>query len=230
MTCNGIDRKISGDLDGRLSATERKQLRLHLAECRDCQVYAQQVEQLRGQMRQVAPHAVPRGLATRLRVMASKEASSRRSGESRSLAASVARRINAWMGEMMRPFAIPFAGGLVSAVFLFSMLVPTMTVLRGDAASDVPTVLLTGASIKDSLPLGDPRDGLVVDLVVDESGRMVSYSLPADQHLLMDNAEIRRAVENKLLVTRFEPATFFGKPTSARLRISFRRSQIDVRG
>lgn len=230
MTCIGIDRKISGDLDGRLSAEERTELRLHLAECRKCQGYAQQVGQVRWQTGRMAARAVPQQLTMSLRVIASKEASRRRAGESSGSVRTAVRRLNAWMEEMMRPFAIPFAGGLVSAVVLFSMLVPTMTVLRGDAASDVPTVLSTEASIKDSLPLGDPRDGVVVDVVVDQSGRMVSYSIPAGQRLLMDTVEIRRALENKLLVTRFEPATFFGKPTSARLTISFRRSRIDVRG
>ncbi|MCX6623019.1 MAG: zf-HC2 domain-containing protein [Acidobacteria bacterium] len=230
MMCYGVDRKITGYVDGRLSIEERGELQQHLAQCRQCRGYAQQIDRMRSQAGRIRARAVPQELTTSLCVIASREASLRRSGQTSGLAGAVVRRFNLWVGDLMRPFAIPFAGGVVSAIFLFSMLVPTLTVLRGNSATDVPTMLSTEASIKDSLPLGETGDGVVVDLVVDESGRMVSYSIPDGQGLLADNMEIRRAIENKLLVTRFEPATFFGQPTSARLRISFRRSTIDVRG
>jgi hypothetical protein len=230
MMCYGVDRKITGYMDGRLSVAERSELQRHLAACRKCRGYAQQIDRMRSQAGRIRARAVPEELTTSLRIAASREASLRRSGQIPGAAGVLIRRFNHWAETLMRPLAIPFAGGLVSAVFLFSMLVPTLTVLRGDAATDVPTMLSTEASIKDSLPLGETGDGLVVDLIVDESGRMVSYTIPQGQGMLADNNEIRRAIENKLLVTRFEPATFFGQPTSARLRISFRRSTIDVRG
>ncbi|MCC7497345.1 MAG: zf-HC2 domain-containing protein [Bryobacterales bacterium] len=229
MMCNGIDRNISGHMDGTLSAAEVVELQQHLAQCRQCRTYAQQVDRLRSQTSQIRRRPVPRDLAISLRVIASREASRRRSGEYQGFLGVMIRRFDLWAENLMRPFAIPFTGGLVSAIFLFSMLVPTLTLLRASSAGDVPTVLSTEASIKDSLPLGDTGDGVVVDLLVDESGRMVSYSIPGGQGSLAGNTEIRRAIESKLLVTRFEPATFFGQPTSARLRISFQRSTIDVR-
>lgn len=230
MMCYGIDRKISGYVDRRLSARERSELRGHFAECGQCRAHVQQIERVRSQIRRMRSRAIPPELAVSLRVIASREASRRRLGEYLGLPGVMMRRFNLWMENLMRPLAIPFAGGLVSAVFLFSMLIPTLTILRGDSAADVPTMLSTEASIKDSLPLGDTGDGVVVDLLVDGSGRMVSYSIPGGQGSLADNAEIRRAIESKLVVTRFEPATFFGQPTSARLRISFQRSTINVRG
>ena len=231
MMCYGIDRKISGYVDGKLSIGERSELQQHLAQCRQCRAYSEQIDRLRSQASRIRPRALPQELATSLRVIGSREASYRRSGASRGFIGVMVRRFDLWVENLMRPFAIPFAGGLVSAIFLFSMLVPTLTLLRANSGTeDVPTGLSTEASIKDSLPLGDTGDGVVVDLLVDESGRMVSYSIPHGQGSLADNSEIRRAIENKLLVTRFEPATFFGQPTSARLRITFRRSTIDVRG
>jgi hypothetical protein len=230
MMCYGFDRRITGYLDGVLDSDERRDLLDHLAQCGECRNYAQQLGRIRSQIRRVPVREVPENLAVKLRVMASQEASRRRSGDTGSLMMTLAKRLNLWVENLMRPFALPLAGGLVSAVVLFSMLVPTMTVLRGDGLDDVPTILTTGASIKDSLPLGDTGDGVVVDLVVDENGRMVSYSFVSGPPMLAYNPEIRRAIESKLLVTRFEPATFFGQPTSSRLRISFRRSTIEVKG
>jgi hypothetical protein len=40
----------------------------------------------------------------------------------------------------------------------------------------------------------------------------------------------RRSLENALLFTQFTPGTMFGQPASARVRITLRRSEIEVRG
>ena len=69
----------------------------------------------------------PARLATELQVLASRE---RMRQLSRGTYTAL---FHYWMAEMrlffdnlMRPIAIPFAGGLVSAVFLFTMLMPTL--------------------------------------------------------------------------------------------------------
>jgi hypothetical protein len=46
----------------------------------------------------------------------------------------------------------------------------------------------------------------------------------------MRDAELRRTVENNLLFMRFKPAEFFGHRTTAKLRITIRRSQLEVKG
>ena len=48
------------------------------------------------------------------------------------------------MGELMRPLAIPTAGGFAAALVLFSMLAPSLAVRGGSVSTaDTPTGLYT---------------------------------------------------------------------------------------
>jgi len=69
----------------------------------------------------------------------------------------------------------------------------------------------------------------MVDVLVDGEGRMLDYSILDGQQWTLD-AAARRSIENTLLLTRFTPATMFGQPASGKLRISLRRSHVDVIG
>ena len=135
-----------------------------------------------------------------------------------------------WSDNLMRPFALPVAGGLVSAVFLFMMVVPMYGVRASSPDDDVPTSLTTVATLRGSTySFGVEHSDVVVDVLIDEQGRMISYSAPAGQDWQV-NPKIRRSVENALLCTQFNPATLFGLPKSGKLRITFRRDEVEVKG
>ena len=70
---------------------------------------------------------------------------------------------------------------------------------------------------------------VVVDVTVDEAGRMVDYKIVSGFNFLT-TAEVRRSLENRLIFTEFTPVTQFGQPISGKLRISFRDSEVDVKG
>jgi hypothetical protein len=129
----------------------------------------------------------------------------------------------------MRPIAIPTAGGFVSALTLFGVLAWSLAIPRVTArASDVPTVLYTEPSVKNFLPIGFEGEGdLVVEINVDENGRLVDYSIPnmEDKFHRMD-----RSIENQILFTQFTPATLLGQRMAGKVRITFRSSRIDVKG
>ena len=167
-------------------------------------------------------------LKLRLQVLASREASRQRQFRSGRLAFWM-HEFRQWMDNLMRPIAIPTAGGFFSALLLFATLAPSLAV-RGVPASlvDVPTGLYTEASVKSSLPFGYDGQEVIVELTLDEGGRMVDYSLPQAQ--AESSPEIRRYIENHLLTMQFTPAMAFGQPMAAKLRIWFRSNRIDVRG
>jgi len=125
---------------------------------------------------------------------------------------------------MMRPIALPVAGGLCSTIFLFTSLVPTFDFHKtpGDIA-----ILSTEPMVKNMFPLGfhDNTDA-VVDLKLDNTGRIVEYTIVSAEG--QPTEQVRRSIENDLLFTTFEPATRFGLPTSGTIRISFSSSRIDV--
>jgi len=131
------------------------------------------------------------------------------------------------MKNLMRPLALPLVGGLCSAVLLFSSLVPSFQ--QHQTPGDIPTGLSTQPLVKSMAPLGfQEAADAVVDLRIDEEGRIVNYSIiGADGR---EAIQLRRSIENNLLFTTFQPATAFGTPIAGTIRISFRRSRIEVRG
>ncbi len=183
-------------------------------------------EVLAQMLRGLRPRVPPPGLTTSLRVLASRER--------RRMGGAWGDRLRLFATNLMRPLALPFAGGVCSAVVLFSMwLVPTYPV-RGEGSFDVPTMLTTQATVRGTGPIGATGDDVIVDVIVmpnsDGYGRMVDYTVVSPHGAPVDEA-LRRNIENRLLFTEFTPATAFGQPTASRIRLYLQRSShIDVKG
>jgi hypothetical protein len=169
---------------------------------------------------------VPARLAAQLQIAASKDRQRR-----------LARRgfvemVRHWGGyvaltidNMMRPMALPFAGGLLSAVVLFSSLVPTFAIQR-DYRNDVPISLFTDPALEEVGHSHWTGDDTVLHLTIDERGRVTD--------VVSSQGKLTPEMENDLLFYRFAPATAFGYPTWGRVTVTFRRSaggsHIVVRG
>lgn len=232
MDCYRVRRSLAGACDGSLSPELRRQIRLHLARCQDCASLSQQYVRGRGALRALPVLKPPVHLLASLRILASRERVRRESGAG--VAGALSRwlvRTRLWMDAMMKPLALPLAGGLVSAVVLFMLIVPNFFAAthRITQTADVPTMLSTEPIFVGMGPFPFGGDEVVVELTVDSQGRFVTYSIPNGQSWVQDPGA-RRTVENALLFTRFSPGTTFGKPASAKVRITLRRSIIDVRG
>ncbi len=229
MTCQTVNRKVSAYLDGRLPALESREVALHLAGCAACLRVLDEHSQVRSTLRALPTPNPPPYLTTRLHVLASRERAARAARVS--VWAALKSWVEAtgfWMNALMRPLAIPCAGGLASALVLFSIFVPTY-MRSATPGDDVPTMLTTEATLKSTLSFGLGDEDIVVDVFIDENGRMIDYSIPHEQRWGKD-IQLRRNVENTLLCTHFTPATMFGQPASGRTRITLRRSFVDVKG
>jgi hypothetical protein len=131
--------------------------------------------------------------------------------------------------NMMRPIALPFAGGVFSAVILFSMWVVPSYPVRASSAFDVPLGITTEAAVRRMAPIATTAsEDVVVDLNIDGDGRMVDYAIVSGG--VSNDAALRRSIEGFLLLTSFTPATAFGQPVAGRLRLTLRSSHIDVKG
>jgi hypothetical protein len=139
-------------------------------------------------------------------------------------------RVRFEAGVMMRPFALPMAGGLASALILFALVAPSLVVPAHSKIGDVPTVLSTGATIVGMGPFGFTGDNIALDVSVDSLGRVTGYSSPDGQQAWLSNPDVRRSVENALLFVAISPGTTFGRPVSGTVRIMLTRSWIDVKG
>jgi hypothetical protein len=170
----------------------------------------------------------PAELTTRLRVAASKV-------RMESLVSPWSRwrdRMELSLRNLMRPLALPAVGGLCSAVFLFSTLVPMFkSAFALSGPGDIPTMLVTEPMLKYTAPVAFTDGDAVVDLQLDDQGRIIDFTIvnaPGQQ-----SEQLRRSIENSLLFTEFWPATTFGRGVAGTVRISFRSgrgSRIDVRG
>jgi hypothetical protein len=229
MQCWNVRQRVSAYLDHAVSAEEGRLLESHLNTCRECTLEAERYSGVRRKLRALPRLLPPPELATRLRVAASKIRMESAGGASRW--SRWLDRLELSLRHLMRPLALPAVGGLCSAIFLFSTLAPTFrsAFAMGALAGDVPTMLATEPMLKDTAPVAFGDGEAVVDLQLDDRGRIINYSIvsaPGQQ-----SEKLRRSIENSLLFTEFWPATTFGRPVAGTIRISFRNnSRIDVRG
>jgi predicted thioesterase len=181
-------------------------------------------------LRNLSVKAPSAQLRTSLRVLASRERQRRLERQNfRTLWNSWQDRTQLFFDNVIRSVALPFAGGVCSTLVLFSMFVVPAYPLLTRGVADVPTVLSTPVSVKHIAPFSVGDTDVVVDVVVDEQGRMLDYAVVAGSSVLA-NPQMRRRLENAIEFSNFTPATTFGQPMVSKMRLWFRSSRIDVRG
>jgi hypothetical protein len=230
MECLTVRRKASAYADNALSQEERREMRQHMQDCQVCARESERYQRIREALRSLPRRVPPSDLTVRLRVAASQART--RTADGASPWTRARDRFQLALSNLMRPLALPLAGGLCAALVLFSALVPTFTatfaINKTDALVDVPTMLTTEPSLKYMAPIAFAEADAVVDLNIDDQGRIVNYSIVSAPG---QTEQLRRRIENNLLFTEFWPATAFGKPISGTVRISFHNSShVEVKG
>lgn len=205
MSCENVQELVSSLLDQKASAGERQNALAHIESCRECSAQYESMVQLRASLREMSRPAMPARLSAELRMLASRE-------RIRRIAyVSLSARMQNWGAafqihcrNMMRPVALPVAGGVISAILLFGMWIPDLTATPHTFASDVSAPIYTDPSLSRSNPVRYGGD-VVVQLVIDERGKVADYLVIQGQ----DSEELR----NFILFSTWTPATSFGKPT-----------------
>jgi len=226
MRCEHVHELISELLDRRLDAETRGDVLGHLAGCRQCQERFSAFERVRAELRAMNAVPVPARLSAELQIAASKD---RQRRLARRGFADLARH---WAGyarlsidNLMRPLAVPFAGGVLSALVLFSSLMPSFAIQR-NYRNDVPISLFTDPALEEVGHSHWNSDDTVLHLTIDERGRVTD--------VISSQGKLTPEMENDLLFYKFAPATAFGQPTWGRVTVTFRRSaggsHIVVRG
>lgn len=226
MSCQTVRNILSGFLDQPMAEPERTRVTNHLAACRECAAHLAELSEMRTYLRSFSLAPVPRRLGTELQVIASRERA--RAASTRTLSLT----LRSWFAtcrlaidNMMRPLALPFAGGLLSALLLFGLIVPVLG-FRPAVRNDVPTVLYTAATLVEVAPLGISDDEAVVELSVDAKGQATNYTVERGEV----TPEMQADLTKMMFFARFTPATSFGQPTNGKVLVSFRRVHYVVRG
>ncbi len=230
MDCQQIRLMLSAFQDGCVVESERRATEQHLARCPECSRMAAQMEMARQSVRSVPRLQPPVHLLYALRAMASREAAYRRRYAGfRGWLLGMYERLALFSNNLMRPLAVPAAGGLASAVFLFSMVMPNFYGIVHQHINDIPISISTETTVRSAfVELASGAD-VIVDVLVDDQGRVIDYSFP-DGYGSMNTSRMRRLLENTLLLTDFNPATTFGQPITGWVRVKYHSSQIDVKG
>ena len=234
ISCSTAANRFSAFLDGDLSPAEQWQMDAHVDDCSRCAAQIQQMRKLRSTLRRIPVRVPPASLKTQLRVVASRELIRQKATASvPAMWAECRSRFDLWSQNLMRPLAIPTAGGFLSAMVLFCLLPVGMAspslALSVVTLADVPTALYTDATVKSISPVGFNDEDVVVEITIDDQGRILNYTIPDGPHTLKSPG-LRRNIESSLLFTQFTPATTFGQPMSGKVRLSFRNSSINVKG
>jgi hypothetical protein len=190
----------------------------------------------------VLPRRIPpSSLRTALRVRASLERQRLAEGW---LSGHPAKTVVAWydrlrltMHNAVWPVALPAAGGVFSAVVLLGMWLIPYYPVHASSDFDVPTGLTannwtgtaTSAAIRATGAVAVLGADVVVDVTIDDLGRMIDYRIVSGPTTVQD-PDFRRRLENLLLFSLYVPATTFGQPGLSTLRLSLFSSAVDVRG
>jgi anti-sigma factor RsiW len=113
MDCQTTENGLSEYLDDELPSGDRREVGLHLAECRECQTHLEQMHAVRRDLQRLPRAKVPADLTMRLRIEASRH---------RSLTPQPSAWGLFWMriNQFLRPLMVPACGGLLSSVVLFT--------------------------------------------------------------------------------------------------------------
>lgn len=226
MSCQTVQNSLSEFLDHGVAGNEMTRVAGHLAECRECAAYFRELSEVRNGLRSLSQVAVPVRLQTQLQVLASRERARWNATRTLPLALRTwSDNIRLAIDNLMRPLALPLAGGLASALLLFTLLVPTFG-FRPTVLNDVPTGFYTAATLVEVTPLVINNDEAVVELYVDAKGQATDYSVQRGNV----SPEMQADLIKMMFFSRFTPATWFGQPTNGKVLVSFRRINYVVRG
>ena len=224
MSCEKVQKQISSLLDRKLAAGEREGVLAHIESCRECSAHAEALENLRAQLSSLSRPPIPEDLRARLRVMASHERERRLVRLSWSAwAADWGARARLCFDNLMRPLALPFAGGSLMALITFSLLVPSLSLSFPREAGDqswfrppipestyVPGVLHNAWILRADISV--PEGMNAVELTIDEQGKVRDYTVTRGS-LTPDLQSII------MLPPPFRPATVLGLPIPSKVQV-----------
>ncbi|MGD0497817.1 MAG: zf-HC2 domain-containing protein [Bryobacteraceae bacterium] len=230
MSCEKSLELVSSVLDGGMTAEEREKAMAHVESCEVCNSGYWSLYNLRQSLRAIRQPVLPAWMAPRLRMIASDQAArQRRRAERAARFTGWVDRVRLSFDNLMRPMALPVAGGLLSALLLFGAVV--QQVFPDHFRNDVPTMISTdpdgqvvdwtprtGWMIPRLEPVNTEVTGnaTVVEVTIDPNGYVADYTVV--------RGELPQEAKNLFLWSKFTPATLFGQPTWGKKLILFRRS------
>jgi Putative zinc-finger len=219
MKCRQAQSLFSSYLDGVLTGLQMQALGAHFEECPACQREYTQLRQSQHWLTSVGRPQVPQDLALKLRIAISREIANARRPQLQGT--------RMLLENAIRRFMVPATAGLVTAVFVFVMLMGSFAI-PVHAANDVPIMAYVAPAFKASafaLQQGViSEDSVIVEADIDEAGRVEDFRILSSPE---DVQQWLPQVKNALIFTEFQPATAMGRPAPGRVVLAFSCNRID---
>jgi hypothetical protein len=223
-TCKSVRGTLWDYAAGTLGEIDRLLVAAHLRDCRECDLHRAEVRSLRTGLKHLPEKGVSHLLRTQLRVIASRERS--RQALRRNLAARMAdlrSRAKLVFDNLLRPIAVPAAGGMLASFLCFGVIVDTLHV-HPVWDYDIPVGLFTQVTIDDVSPFSVNGKDVMVELTVDRTGRVTDFEVPQGTATPDELKEIG----NLVFYSSFIPATAFGQPVTGKILVNIQH--INIRG
>jgi hypothetical protein len=215
--------QFSEYLDGAVSGAAMHSIASHLEDCQECTIEFAEWRTLQRVMTSIGPAKPPVDLGLRLRVAISQEK-----------ARTTRRRLDAWQlywENSLSPVLVRGAAGLATAMVLLGFL----ALMVGTVAAPPPVAATEATADTTTTPrflymVGgtDSRNTFIppvlVEVDISKTGRVYDYRIVSGP----TSKDVRDALDNMLLMSRFTPAQFYGIPVPGRAILSF--SGASVRG
>ncbi|HVW85527.1 MAG TPA: zf-HC2 domain-containing protein [Bryobacteraceae bacterium] len=213
LNCKTVRRSLWDYVGGALDASERREIGWHLEACRECELHQAEVRSLRSGLRHLPVRHVPPMVNTRLRVLASRERSRQLARQDfASWMAEQKSRAKLFFDNLLKPFAVPAAGGVLASFLCFGVIVDNLHVIQ-DLRNDLPVGISTDVAIDELTPFSFRGQDLMVQLTVDSTGHVTDFELP--QTANPTPAELQE-IGNLVLYSTFTPAFRFGRPVASK--------------
>jgi hypothetical protein len=125
--------------------------------------------------------------------------------------------------NLLRPLAVPAAGGVLSSVFCFGLMLNSFHV--GPVwQNDIPVGLFTQVMLNDVSPFYSSGGDVIVQLTIDAEGRVTDFTVPEGAA----TPEELQEIGNLVLYSTFTPATAFGQRVAGKILVGIQH--INVRG
>jgi hypothetical protein len=224
LSCKSVRSTLWDFAAGALDESDRLTVETHLGECRECNLHRAEVRSLHTGLKSLPQKSVSPLLGTRLRVIASRERS--RQALRQDLAARIAElraRARLVFDNILRPIAVPAAGGMLASFLCFGAIVDTLQ-YHPEWQNDIPVGLYTQVAIDDVSPFSVNGNDVMVQLTIDKNGAVSDFEVPQGT----ETPEQLREIGNLVLYSSFTPATAFGQPVTGKILVNIHH--INIRG
>lgn len=222
LHCRSVRENLWEYVAGSLAEGHRDAISRHLRDCVECASHRAEVRSLRMGLKSLPAHEVSPLLETRLQVVASRERSRRlrRIGFAARMN-ELGEELRLLFDNLLRPLAVPAAGGVLASCLCFGMIVDNLHV-HATTMQDVPVGLYSQVSIENLSPFTVGGKDMMVMLSVDENGKVTDFTVPQGNA----TPDELNQIGNLVLYSTFIPARAFGQRVSSKVLVAIQHVNI----